>query len=62
MAIGVAANLGLHQCRLHLYDLNTDCPQFHPLQRVQYPVYYAALSWMAVGAAWLLWLRFRKRH
>ncbi len=60
-ATGIVANIGLHRYRLSLYDRNSDYPQFHPLQRIQYELFWATVAVMALGSLWVAWLKFRKR-
>jgi hypothetical protein len=62
VTVGILANIVLHQYRLHLYDRNADYPEFHPLQRVQYVLYYATITLAIVGAAWFVWDKIRQKR
>jgi len=61
VGVGVLANVLLHRYRLYLYDRDTDYPEFHPLQQLQYILYWGTIAVMVLGALWLIggWIRRR---
>jgi hypothetical protein len=61
VAAGIFGSIGLHRYRLNLYDHNPDYPEFHPLQRLQYELFWMTVAVMAGGAVWFAWARFRRR-
>ena len=52
IAVGILANFCLHWYRFYLYGRDTDYPQFHSLQRLQYSLFWATIAVMIGGAAW----------
>jgi hypothetical protein len=58
---GVVGSIALHRYRISLYDRNPDYPQFHPLQGIQYELFWVTLAIMVLGVAWIAWLKFRRR-
>ena len=61
VGVGILANVFLHRYRLYLYDHDTDYPEFHPLQELQYKLYWATNAVMVLGALWFVgaWIRRR---
>jgi tryptophan-rich sensory protein len=58
---GILGNIALHRYRISLYNRNTDYPPFHSLQRLQYELFWTTVAVMVTGAAWVVWLKLRRR-